>query len=655
MKNKELLIQLYRDMNQEYQEYVRVIDVVRKLNSIIDDTRDISILNDADLELLDTDGKFIVENIKFVSTFRLSSFTKDEKNNSLNHIKEQLIKSLDNSLEYYENLEKSLEYFSNLVDALNDIQLGNNIVMEFIEYCYRGKKITLEQAISFNFELVSEFLNKREEVDEIEEVIYENEESINEELVELFEKYGYNFDKLSDKVKNKFNKYAKLDYTEYVLSKLSEYGVKQLEIKNNEKAILRIIIDSKNNTFDEVCEFVSNNKCKLSTMLSFDSVFHRRKKKYITKKHGGNGSGNKEYIPVVDSDLAVIGSYDDSIKNIELLKSSNDNSNKSLDELLKKTHTFVAEPHAKILKNLEILRVYGVVAKDEIPKDVSCLIGNFTAYQLDRFIEVGLEDYIKKNTSYVIRPKSPFKFYKIRRGNDLGDVITRGRGIKKEYNDDNIEIHGISRIQQGDEIKISQKYLTNDELRDIPSDRKRKINLGYGRLPRAEYYKKLYKESYWYQEFTPSKIFSRDDLSLSYIIDSIFQSDDYGFDYALSDIYDNEYIMMLDNYFCYTNDGDYSLKLNDNTYEFKPYRFPNLGIKISRQKILRLCYLLKENGLLLDNELSLDTKVGILLSVVVKDSVLSYWEFGYIRKILKSMVGELDRSKDSSNERGARK
>lgn len=653
MKNKELLIQLYREMNQEYQGYVRVIDVVRKLNSIIDDTRDVSILSDEDLELFDNDGKFIVENIKFVSTFRLSSFTKDEKINSLNHIKEQLIKGLDNSLEYYENLDEILKYFSNLEESLDNIQLGNSLVMEFIEYCYRNKKMTLEQAISCNFDIAAEILNKPEDFDEIEEVIYENEESINDELVELFKKYGYDFDKLSDKVKNKFNKYARLDYTEYILSKLSEYGVKQLEIKANEKAILKIIIDSKNNTFDDICEFVTNNNCKLSTMLSFDSIFHRRKKKYITKKCDGNK--DREYTSVSDVDLAVIGNYDDSIKNIELLKSSNANSNKSLDELLKKAHTFVAEPHNKILKNLEILRVYGIVGKDEIPKDVSCLIGSFTAYQLDRFIEVGLEDYIKKNTSYVIRPKSPFKFYKIRRGNDLGDVITRGRGIKKEYNDDNIDMYGISRIQYGDDIRITQKYLTIDEMKSIPIERKRMITLNNGRLPKAEYYKKLYKDSYWYQEFTPSKIFSRDDLSVSYIIDSIFQSDDYGCNYALSDIYDNEYVKALDNYSCYTDNGDYSLKLDENTYEFKPYRYPHLGIKISRQKVLRLYYLLKENGILLDNTMSFDTKVNILLSGIVKDSILSYWEFNYIRRILKNIVEGLEKSKDSSNERGARK
>lgn len=651
MKDKDLLIELYNEMKNEYQEYLRYFHTIRKLNGIIEGNKEIIDLNSSDLELFDDDCKNIIENIKYISLFQLGEYSKEETNNSLVFIKEQLIKKIKKDVSYYDKLYKNLKYLSNLEESFNDIQNNYSLIMEFIEFCYKEKKITLEQAISLNLDIVNAYIIKKDNDDVVEEIIEENEEPIYEQLEELFEKYGYDFNELEKKVREKFNKYVKLDYTEYILSKLFEFGVTKEEVKSYQKTIFKIIIDKKN-TFDEICEFINNNDCTMSKMLSFDTMFHKKKVKYIQK--------NKKHPHIIDTppksetDLTIIGTYDDSIKNIELLK-NNTNIGKITNKFLENKQVFINTQHSKIIKNLEILREYGIIGKNEFPDDVSCLIGIFTGYQLDRFIEVGLEDYIKTYPSYVNKTKSPFKFYKIRRGNDLGDTVVFGRGMYKKFTDDNNSYEGISRVQIDDEIKINQQYLKYEQLRGIPQERKRTPFISrHERLSSTEYLKRLYKDGYRYQEFTSHQIFHKTELTFSYVIDTILKNDDYNVDYVNTDIYNNDYIKALDNYICETNEGSYPLKQDNNTYVFRPYKFPNLGIIISRQKVLRLCNLLNQSGILMDKNLTYDTKINVILSAVVKDSIISYWEFNYIRHILKSVFESFKNEHKDSNERRAK-
>ena len=107
MKDKDLLIELYNEMKNEYQEYLRYFHTIRKLNGIIEGNKEIIDLNSSDLKLFDDDCKNIIENIKYISLFQLGEYSKEETNNSLVFIKEQLIKKIKKDISYYDKLYKN--------------------------------------------------------------------------------------------------------------------------------------------------------------------------------------------------------------------------------------------------------------------------------------------------------------------------------------------------------------------------------------------------------------------------------------------------------------------------------------------------------------------------------------------------------------------
>lgn len=652
MVGKDILLNLFEEMNVELDEYLYINKILIDIDKVIEDYTKIDIL-DENLKAFDEISKKIIFYIKLQIKNNLE-INETELKNSILYIRNEIEKKLPENAEYYEALWEMVCHFKNLKDVIeSNLKSDYNLILEFIELCYKEKKLTIEQAINLNFEVVNSLIEEKMKNEYEEEVILEeNEVSIQNELENLFIKYDYDFNKLKLNVKDMFNKYAKLDYTEYILSKLKAYNVTQNDLERSQKTILNIILDRKNNTFDEICKFIDENNCSMNKLLEISSVFHRKKKSFISKKllkiteDGDKVNSSKERKPI--EELTICGTYDDFKANIDLFCSYDDSITIN-NEYFRVNKTVLTSPHNKIKSNLAILRQYGISKPNEIPKEKTCLIGKYTAYQLDRFIEVGLHDYIKNNTSYICRPKSPFKFYKIRRGQDLGDIITSKAGMKRIYTSDNEDAHGISRVLDNpdDETKkyrIIQEELDRSVLDEFPDSSKRDIRYRYDKLFPNEYYKNLNSISYRFQEFTPSKIFfGKSTSSISRLLDSILELDEYNtyFEYG-SEVLEDKYIKMLDTAYCRTveNNGEntYDIKTDENTYTFRPLKFPNAKITISRQKVLRLCYLLKKNDIWIEDDYSLEDKVDFMLSVLVKDSVLSYWELNYLRNILKTII-----------------
>ena len=63
-----------------------------------------------------------------------------------------------------------------------------------------------------------------------------------------------------------------------------------------------------------------------------------------------------------------------------------------------------------------------------------------------------------------------------------------------------------------------------------------------------------------------------------------------------------------------------------------------MHVVISRYKVLRLCKLLNDNDCWINNNTSMIDKENMLLSVLVKDSILSEYELVMMRMVVRSIL-----------------
>ena len=108
-------------------------------------------------------------------------------------------------------------------------------------------------------------------------------------------------------------------------------------------------------------------------------------------------------------------------------------------------------------------------------------------------------------------------------------------------------------------------------------------------------------------------------------------------------IYDekDEYIKLLDESFIYDGNDFTNLKVNDLTYRFyRPatHEWPQVEVFISRLKVIRLINLLKKENVWINDNMSNLEKENLLLSVLVKDSILSMQDINTMRIIVTSII-----------------
>ena len=156
------------------------------------------------------------------------------------------------------------------------------------------------------------------------------------------------------------------------------------------------------------------------------------------------------------------------------------------------------------------------------------------------------------------------------------------------------------------------------------------------------YFNKLYR----YTTFSPLEIYANfDRVNVSSLrgerISSIFKKD-----YSRVILHDelrgvlhDEFIKLLDNVvYCNIYGESRNLKINDLQYVFSHPSFPNVNITISRYKVLRLCKLLKENDCWINKDSSRVDKENCLLSIILKDTILSETEFLALRMTIKEIL-----------------
>ena len=650
------LIQKYRDALVNRREYVLCRQVLKKINeSILSEKSDsvelnldkISGLTEEEVSVFSLPvSKRIILSIRQI--YNVDGIRPQTILKTIYKLRDDI---LDNKIKNFQKQQESLDLLFKIVDG--DLYKDNyNLILDWIKNSFDNKLLDLDTTVDLNFYILRKcndygFTKEEEESLEVIE-LKENigiVTDIRKDLEKIFAKYGYVYDRKELEHcggEINFVKYAKIDYVDYVLSKFKRYGITQNELYVK-KAFYNIVIDNDKKAFNSILDFIDKNECTLGTLLYIPSIFAKRKKEYVMNN---NSRTSRD---VIGASIKISGSNNDFFKNMELYKKLVGVTSIT-DVDLERMGKYVATPYQIVEKNINLLVKYKILEVNKFPNTIVSLCGKRTEYLIDRFIEASLYDsYLiprvtkkgevkaARGTSLLFNISSPFIFYKIKRAYDVGEsVFHSNAGIRKVIRDDYLDYMGLKLREEGiiqepmsmsmiDGIDYSiKKVLPNNFYQDR--------ELSWDSVALMEF-NNLYK----YRTFSPVDIYMKNTLK-GELISKIFEKD-YQEVVSHEDVLEDEFIKLLDNaYYCDSSGNAKPLKTSDLQYEFSHPYFTNINIVISRYKVLRLCKLLKENDCWINQDSSLIDKENALLSVVIKDSIVSDYEMVMLRFVIRTIL-----------------
>ncbi len=662
--------------------------LMMKYKKIYDVSEDFNRVNDIDDEDLHLFSSKTNETILFIKKI-LKMNCLPEDTESIKEIKDNLLRLYNEEIDSSKKIKELKEIAIKLDEeeklVNSDIHDNYSSIMELLIKYYEEGLLSSEEVMEANLTIASEAkdlvvgLDGEDKKKKLKTVLF-LEEYNNEPdtLKDIFNKYGYTYDILSKKTKGLMEKYVDVEYLDYVLSIFNKYNVSDESIKSYQKTVYKILVDKESkDILGKVLEFVDNNNCTLGCLLRFEEIFHKQMKKFVKR----NSADKKGYSDISSEDeedayYRTKGNHDDFMKNLELLMKI-----KKIDKIDDKTlcqtkNIALCLPHEKLLANLDILREYGIIGKDELPKSLSSLSGKYTAYQIDRFIECGLYDYIKKNHSYVNRTSHPFKFYKIRRALDLREKVISEKGMKDIYSADVPKSLGQTESVNGVYYRSYEEdgEIKEEVVQEVYTPEQFRASSGVRNSVFTDLLQK-YNTSYRFREIGPKEIIERyigrkgyelsDEQKIKYQelirvltnIFSIYKESDFDFSKEVFEkAQESLLVRIFDNGNCLTNRGTFDIKKDDYTYEFRAYRHPNDIIRISRIKVIKLFHILdntkvsynyegiiKESSIwdyLNDNGFyDREALLNVILSVVTYDSILSEWEISNLNNVLNNVMG----------------
>lgn len=329
----------------------------------------------------------------------------------LTKLKEENNKKRDEIIEYG-NEKKELEELKTRLSK-------NDITKEDIEYIisildnHEDRIEALELLISFTNDIINKDIKDDKKAQTIKE--NENPEEIKLELIRIFKKHNLEFNNLKQEDQKTLALYGNPENINGILNAFDLYDINLNAILNlkstaltnifqfsKEKGIKEVLEVAKNNKF-----FDKNDKIDILSLLERPSRFIYRKKRNYRRGTGTTidiNGGNE------------IGCQEDFIKNIEFFAKLGINmqtlcSKEALGEL-SKGKTIAEKPHEHIKRNKEAFDDYGIPKEIYLSK-LSCFYPANPADIIDKYIELGLYDYIVNNISKVnISPEETI-FYKL--------------------------------------------------------------------------------------------------------------------------------------------------------------------------------------------------------------------------------------------------
>ena len=645
----------------KYEMYTTILD---KLQVSLNNYNKLLEISDEEANLVN-DEKIVIA-LKGMKILLSSGITIEENEikNFISNFMDKVNKALESNedIKIYKRDKKKYDDIKSVIE--NDFSEKEEIVLDFIKECFDNNMIDMETTVKLIFYVTSkktdEMVSDVNHVNNVEEevIVTENKEDISEELFRLFQQYNYGnvYSNLDKKIIKNMLKYVTIEHATVIMKFLNKHDISDEDFLNHQGIISRLMIFKDKTTLDTIDKFIENNDCTLPSLLSFGSIFFSETKKFKFRDKSDN-----IVIPSRNGFYAPSGQFDSFMYCIDLYKKAKnlpDDYKMTDSDFIKDNNvsmkTFFTTPMEKIKRNLFLLKKYGYVKDDELPNALVSLTGKNTEYLLDRLIEAGLYDYGKRFSSILVDSDFPFKWFKIKRANDFNmNLFDRG-GIKSILKSDNKDFMGINWSSSGKSQIISQKPLNMEELvrggRKLPISSQNSM-LNNTRLSKEdredllpdEVARSEFKHFYDYSLFTPKDIFkAKHNYGSSSPENGLYISTIFNLDYKdiiedITNAENDDYIKLLDQKY----------RLDDLTYCFNKTstdEWPNVKILISRPKIIRLVSLLQKNNAWLNESMSLFDKENILLSIIVKDTVLSRNDLNVLRTMIYDIVMEYNRN-----------
>jgi len=657
------LVNKYRDTLVNSSDYIICYGLLDKINDSIKMIEDkLSKNNDNS----DVNVNLFVEKIRDLSDDEKNIFTLDISKRFIQSTKTDLsrmhirLRSILNNIyrlkddllnkSKFVEIEKQNNELGRLYSIIDEEMYFDNyrLVLDFIQLCYDNEMISLNDNIELNFYMLRKINGYTREIETDVVIVDENiesEDDIRKKLEKIFAKYGYVYDKSKfdgKKIDGKFIKYVRLEYVDYVLSMFKKYNIDEDLLYERLMTFYKIVMDNDQEVFNSVLSFVDNHNCTLKSLLGVPAIFAKRKKKFVSRKIGGNDGG--------DNIIEVAGANGDFFANIELYKKLTGRDVIG-DEDINQLGIYLSTPSSLVLKNLSLLKKYGIVSDNKFPNAVSALCGRDTEYLIDRFIETGIFERCLQprfnNTGKLMEPRStnilgrnndPFTFYKIKRARDLGeDVLATNGGIRRVLTNNMSDYMGLKvRNDLKGELAIIQDVLSLDVMDSIDAHVRKVLPNDICKYTDDENRRLVeFRNLFEYKTFSPVKVFEASDREMKTKLKGEFVEKVFASDYdkvmtkeEFDEIENDEFIKLLDD----------SVMLSDVAYEFRHPSLPNHNVIVSRYKVLRLCKLLKENGCWIVRNSSDIDKENTLLSVVIKDMILCETEMVLLRFCIRKLL-----------------
>lgn len=588
------LISLIKQCNSLLEEKIEKSNYSKKISAILSNIKNGEVNNQeldefndiiSKLELSETDKKrvpfvlFLVKNKKKLDESQIGLLdnilvlvNKQEADSTLGSLLEKnnkIIEELSKDT-HFDNFEDLILIFNELEGSLNN-KIDNKFKLEVIrEIISKNSKAIVTQERT-------ETIDSGEEL-YVEKEVREDQKMSESAIKELLEKYDYSYDSLTNDNKKYLAKYAYKEKLEDVLNALKEAGIHiELNKPSVKRTFCKILVVSNSESIKEFMNLCSENS--IEPMSFIDSLPVVLIPNTVRAPKPSFAAGNEK-----KSDEATQGVFGNFKVNLKYLSERKYN----IETIARKCKKALTINPIILKYNLETLSdVYKIDMTDG--KSFTGILLGTSIENLDRIIEstkCGYE-YAKANNSSLVNITLK-NLYQIRVADARGINLFYYENRKaKDANGDEMLYHALVKFSAHSKSLDDPKYKDDERLKILElSDEE--VQREFGQV---------------IPEFVSDK-----EKSTTYdVLVSSTKSE-------RVTITDNPYIKLLDSHY----------KVNEFLYMINT-------TLISRQKVLRVCQNLKDNGIRIGEE---EIKYALSYnSILNEEDVKNISNFRYIRNI----------------------
>ena len=222
-----------------------------------------------------------------------------------------------------------------------------------------------------------------------------------EEVKALLQEYNYEFDFLKEKDQEVLLSYGNLDKMRSILDCMNEYRFPRFDIKRNGKKFVAILINATPEIMGDIVEYSREKGISPKDLLMLVPALVKQQDRRKERSKDNHISSNVPYIS---------GRSEDYKKNVEFLEGIGFD----IRYIYSKCKEILIMPNSKLVSNYRKFVLYGFTIPTDEYGDLchpalSCLVSNNFDEIVDQFIEISREghQYIKDNMSRITTTTSP--------------------------------------------------------------------------------------------------------------------------------------------------------------------------------------------------------------------------------------------------------